>query len=424
MAKIKEINAREILDSRGVPTIEAKLILDNNAEVIASASSGESLGKYEGVELRDNDLSRYDGRGVLKAVSYINTLLRPKLIGADPEKQADIDFWLIKADGTPNRSRLGVNTMSVVSQLMLKASACVHNVDLYTYINSYFNATYKKQIALENIPAPIFNMINGGKHGTKNLEFQEFQFIPSSAYSFDQALELGVSVYNTLKTVLDYRNAGVSVSDEGGFTPNLLTNTDALEVMKEALIQKKINIGVDAFLGLDIAASQFSNKEKYPLKDKPAALTPQAYVEYLVDIIKQFNILVVEDPIHEEDPSQWKKISELIGSTADIVGDDFIAGDKAKLVQAIKDKTCSGVVVKFNQVATMSEIFELINLAKDGHIKIIFSQRLGETNDDILADFAVGIQAHFVKFGAPVRGERVSKYNRLLEIYGILNKKK
>lgn len=416
MAKIKKITAREILDSRGIPTIQGQLELDNGHFLYASASSGESLGKYEAVELRDKNEARYAGKGVTQAVNYINDLLSPKLVGISPERQQDVDFWLLKADGSNNRSVLGTNTISVISQLLLKSAADNSGLPLYKYISTYFNKAYKKNIVIEKVPSPIFNIINGGKHGTKNLEFQEFQLIPSTAMQFSKSLEMAANIYNTLKNVLDYRNAGISVSEEGGFTPNLLTNNDALEIMKESLVQNKIQLGVDAFLGLDIAASQFMKNDKYALKDKPAPLSVVEYMEYLNEIIKKYSLIVVEDPLSDEDFPNWHKLTEQIGINTYIVGDDFIAGNKERLVKAVADKACSAIVLKFNQVATLSELFEVVNLAKDANIKLIFSQRLGETNDSIIADIAVGIQADFVKFGAPVRGERVAKYNRLLEI--------
>jgi enolase len=248
------------------------------------------------------------------------------------------------------------------------------------------------------------------------LEFQEFQLIPSTALKFKNSLEMAVTVYNTLKSVLDYRNAGVSVSDEGGFTPNLLTNSDALDVLVEALSQKKIKLGVDAFIGLDIASSQFAQGSQYPLKDKPTPLAADSYISFLKEISQKYNVLVLEDALIEEDYAGWKKLNEAIGANTYIAGDDFTAGNKERLNRAINEKACSAVIVKYNQVATVSQILEFVNVAQEGGIKTIFSQRLGETNDDIIADFAVGIQANFVKFGAPVRGERVSKYNRLLEI--------
>lgn len=422
MAKIKKIIAREILDSRGVPTIEGKLILDNDKTVTAIASSGESRGKYEGVELRDSDENRYDGLGVKKAVSYINDMIGPKLISVSPEKQTDVDYWLIAADGTENRSQLGVNTLLTISQLILKAAALQQNLPLYKYFNSLYNQTFKKQIPLEKISAPIFCLINGGKHGAKNLEFQEFQIIPSSSSNFSQSLQLGVEIYHNLKKVLDYRNAGITVSEEGGFAPNLLTNIDGLEIIRETLLQKRHQLGVDIFLGVDLAASNFYKNGRYVIKDRASPLSTNEYIEYLVGINKEYSLLVMEDPIEEEDFENWKKINSKLGSNTYIVGDDFIAGNKKRLLRAINEKAASSIVIKFNQVSTITEMLEIINLAKEANFKIIFSHRTGETNDPITADLAVGIQADFVKFGAPVRGERVAKYNRLLEIEEEINR--
>jgi len=416
MVKIKKIIASEILDSRGFPTIEGRLILDNDKEVIATASSGESRSKYEGVEIRDLDENRYDGLGVKKAVSYINDLIGPKLIGVSPEEQIDIDYWLIKADGTENKSLLGVNTLMTVSQLILKASAIQQNLPLYKYFNSLYNQTFKKQLSIEKIPAPIFCLINGGKHGAKNLEFQEFQIIPSTSLNFSGSLQLAVEMYHGLKKVLDYRNAGTTVSEEGGFAPNLLTNIDGLEVLRETLLQKKHQLAADVFLGLDLAASQFYKNGRYIIKDKANPLTVSEHIEYLHEINKEYSLLLLEDPIDEEDFENWRKINSQLGSNTYIVGDDLIAGNKKRLLRAINEKAASAVVIKFNQTSTISEMLEIINLAKTSNFKIIFSHRLGETNDPIIADLAVGIQADFVKFGAPVRGERVAKYNRLLEI--------
>ena len=242
MAAIKKIIAREILDSRGVPTIEGKLILDNDKAVTAVASSGESRGKFEGLELRDTDAERYNGMGVSKAVSYINDLIAPKLAGVPIEKQIDIDYWLQHADGTENFSILGVNTASVISQLVLKANALNSGLPIYKYVNEVFCKAFNTTIPLSRVPSPIFCMINGGKHGSKNLEFQEFQIIPSTANKFSTSLEIAGKVYASLKQILDYRNAGISVSEEGGFAPNLLTNVDSLELIKETLIQKKIKL--------------------------------------------------------------------------------------------------------------------------------------------------------------------------------------
>lgn len=420
MAQISKIIAREILDSRGLPTIEAKLILKTGEEVVAQASSGESLGKHEGAELRDADPSRYNGLGVKKAVSFINDLIGPKLVGANPEKHVDIDYWLLKADGTKNKSRLGVNTILTVSQLLFKAAAMSAHQPLFQFANSECNKFSREKITIERLPSPIFNLINGGKHGSTNLEFQEFHIIPSTSTKFSEALAQGSDIYHSLKSVLDYRNVSTSVSEEGGFTPNLLTNTDALEVIKETIVQKKLKLGVDIFFGLDCASSHFFKSGKYALKDKPQALSPDDYVQFMIGLASQYNILVLEDPLDQEDDAYWKKITEKIGASTYIAADDFTSGDVELMQKALKENACNAVVLKFNQVGTITELFEITNLLKQHKVKIIFSQRLGETTDSIIADLAVGIAADFVKFGSPARGERVVKYNRLLEIETML----
>lgn len=416
MAKIKKILSREILDSRGVPTIEVKLTLDNDKSVIAAASSGESIGKYEGAELRDDDMTRFNGLGVRKAVSYINDYIGPKLIGVSCERQIDIDYWLLKIDTTPNKSVIGVNTMIALSQAVLKAAATDMGLSYYIYINQIFNQYFKSSFPIKKIPSPIFNMINGGKHGIKNLEFQEFQIIPLTSLTFEKALQMGVEIYYHIKKVLEYRNVTVSVSDEGGFTPFLLTNYDALAFMREVLVEKKMILGVNVFIGLDVAASHFCKDRKYIIKDRSIPLKADEYIDFLIEMNKEFKILVLEDPIEQEDFASWKKINEKIGVNTYVVADDFLAGNKPRILKALKEKTCSGVLIKLNQMATISETMEVINLVKQAGLKLVFSHRLGETNDSFIADFAVGAQVDFIKFGAPVRGERVAKYNRLLEI--------
>lgn len=416
MSTIKQITAREILDSRGYPTLEAKLVMDSGETVTAQAPSGESLGKFEGTELRDRTETRYAGMGVLRAASYITDLIGPKLVGVDVTRQTDIDAWLVKADGSKDSSKLGVNTIMTVSQLVLKAAAASHKQPMYRYFNSLYNSQFEEKITLEKMPSPVINMINGGKHGTKNLEFQEFHIIPSTSLSFAKALEVGASLYLAVKNVLEYRNAGISVSEEGGFTPNLLTNGDALEVMRETVISQKMNLGVDVFFGLDCAPSFYYKKGKYVVKDMPQPLSVDEYVNFMLELVNKYTILFLEDPIDEEDYDGWKKIMEKTGEKTYVVGDDFVAGNHERLAKAIKEKACNSILVKFNQVPTISDILTYVNTIKKAGHKVIFSHRLGETTDTIIADLAVAIQADFVKFGAPVRGERVAKYNRLLEI--------
>lgn len=416
MAKIQKIQSREILDSRGIPAIEAEVILDNGKSAVAISTSGESLGKYEGVELRDKNDNRYGGTGVKTAVSYINDLIGPKLVGVDPTTQVEIDQWLVKADGTDNKSRLGVNTIMLISQLVLKAAAVELGVPCYRYVNSLFTKITGKKITLERIPALIVNVLNGGKHGTRNLEFQEFHIIPSTSLSYSRSLQFAVEAYRSLRQVLEYRNAGIAVSDEGGFVPSLLTNIDALEIIKESLVQKKAHLGVDVYLGIDLAASQFFSGGRYQLKDRQQPLKIDEYIDFLMYINKEYSILVLEDPVEQEDFAGWKMLNEKVGANTYVVGDDFLAGRKSRLLKAIKEKACSAILVKFNQAGTITEMFETIAAATEANFKVIFSHRLGESNDSVIADIAVGTQADFVKFGAPVRGERVAKYNRLLQI--------
>jgi enolase len=289
-------------------------------------------------------------------------------------------------------------------------------IPIYQFINNQYSVASKTNTVVAKIPSPIFNMINGGKHGSTNLDFQEFHVIPPTSISFAKALELGGDVYSTLKKILDYRNASIAVSEEGGFTPNLLSNIDALELLKEAISQRKLKLGIDVFIGLDCAANHYYKNGKYLIKDKPQPVTKEEYIQFLLERVGEYNILILEDPLEEEDFDGWKKITEGIGSKTYIVADDFATGDNQLVKKALEQSACNAVIVKFNQVATITELLELTHILKQKNTKIVFSQRLGETTDSIIADIAVGIGADFVKFGSPVRGERVVKYNRLLEI--------
>lgn len=420
MALIKKITAREILDSRGVPTIEGVLVTQDDIEVRAQVPSGESLGKHEGVELRDGDPNHYVGQGVLHAVSYINDAIAPKLVGANTTMQNEIDAWLLKADGTPNYKKLGVNTLGIVSQLILKASAAEAKMPLYQYINQLFQSVYQQQTPLSKVPSPIFNMINGGKHGTKNLDFQEFHLVPSTSKNYKTTLEFAVAAYNGLKNLFEERNADVSVSEEGGFTPNLFTNTEAFDIIKEVLMSRHLKLGEDIYMGADCAPDYFYKNNRYTVRDQAASLDVKEYIDFLVTSVSTYNMLILEDPLIEDDFNGWAEITRQLGNQTYIVGDDFIAGNYERLQKAAEARACNAVLVKFNQVATISEMFKLIASIRKVGMKVIVSHRLGETTDATIADIAVGIQADFVKFGSPARGERIAKYNRMLEISEIL----
>ncbi|MEN9328589.1 MAG: hypothetical protein RI947_1397 [Candidatus Parcubacteria bacterium] len=416
MANIKKIHAYEIIDSRGMPTIEAVLLLDNGKEVSASIPAGSSIGKYEALELRDGDAERFSGMGVSKAVSYINELIAPKLVGISPQKQREVDSWLIKADGTPNKSHLGANTVLAISTLFTKAAAADLGIPLYKYIAQLYKSLFNDEIVIEKIPSPIFGVINGGKHANNSLEFQEFQIIPSSSYSFGKAFQTGVEIFHELKNVLEYRNANISVGEEGGFTPNFSTNLDALEVINETVTQKNMKIGFDIFLGLDIAASHFYKDERYIVKEKPHPLRKDEYMDFLMQVTANYSILVMEDPLYQDDWDGWKKLFNTLSEKIYLVGDDLLSTNKDRLTRAIKENACSAILIKPNQIGTITETLEVVNIARKNNFSYQVSHRSGETTDTFIADFAVGIQADFVKFGAPSRGERVVKYNRLWQI--------
>lgn len=416
MGKIKKIYAYEIIDSRGYPTIEGRLLLDNGVSVITSIPAGTSRGKSEALELRDNDQNRFDGMGVSKAVSYINELIAPKLIGLSPLKQEEVDMWLIKADGTENKSKLGGNTILTVSQLFVKAAAADLKVDLFRYINSLYQSLFKASIKIDRLPNPIFNIINGGKHANNNLEFQEFQVIPSSSFSFTEAYRIGIEVYHELQRVLAYRNANISVGEEGGFAPNFPTNLDAIEILNETIAQKNLKMGLDVFLGLDVAASHFYREGKYHIKDKPHPLKTAEFTDFIYKLTTNYSILILEDPLHEDDWQGWSDFNQKISKNIYLVGDDILTTNKERLRRAIREKTCTSVLVKPNQIGTITETLEVIDLARKNNFNYIVSHRSGETNDSFIADFAVGVQADFVKFGASARGERLAKYNRLWQI--------
>lgn len=418
---IKEITAREILDSRGNPTVEAMVILEDGSSGVAAVPSGASLGKYEAVELRDGDPNRYQGLGVQRAVDNITQIIGPKLIGLDVARQAEIDGTMISLDGTKDKSRLGANSILAVSLAVAGASANAEKIALYRYLNTLFSGILPTSI--ERMPTPTFNIINGGKHGAGNLDFQEFHVVPARTKPYHLCLRMGEEIYQELKKVLIYRNAIHSVGDEGGFAPNLFTNLDALEAIIEAIKQTLYVFGREIFLGLDVAATHFRQKEGYKIKDRSTIMGPNEFVDYLKDLNSQYHLLILEDPLDEDDWENWQKLTTLLGGETLVVGDDLLATNLERLKIAIEKKACTAILVKPNQVGTLTETLEVVKTARQGGLQIIVSHRSGETNDTFVADLAVAVAAEYVKFGAPARGERVAKYNRLLEIESELTKK-
>lgn len=409
---IYSVTAREILDSRGNPTVETTVILSSGYRGTASVPAGASIGKYEAVELRDNDEKRYGGMGVLTAVKNVNETIAQKIRGMDAMNQGSIDKIMVDLDGTPNKSKLGANAILSVSLAVAVAAAAHRRMPLYKYLNTLVGV----QMPILKIPTPTFNVINGGKHGAGNLDFQEFQIIPASNKRYSQGLEIGAEVYQAVKKILVYRNAVHSVGDEGGFAPNLLTNIEAIEILYEAVKNTQYKFGYDLFFGLDVAASYFKTDHGYQIKDKSAAYQGNEFIEYFRSMNEKYKLLLLEDALDEDDWSGWTSMTQILGHDMLIVGDDLLATNRTRLERAIKEKACSAILMKPNQIGTLSEFLAVALLARQAGIKIIVSHRSGETNDTFVADLAVGIQADYVKFGAPARGERVAKYNRLLSI--------
>lgn len=414
MAKIAKIWAREILDSRSIPTVEAICQTDTGHMAVSSVPGGTSTGTHESLELRDKDQNRYLGKGVLKAVENVNAVLGPALVGMDPTDQQAIDQKLIELDGTKNKSKYGANAILAVSEVVTKAASFVSGKSLYLWIHEICTGLgLQSQV---KVPTPIFNMINGGLHGAGNLDFQEFHMIPATTKIFSDSIRMGSEIYMTLGKDLERRGAIHSVGDEGGYAPNLFTNADALEVLFEAIKQTHYQMGRDVFLGLDVAASVFFKDGTYVIRDKSTPLNDDALLEYYKGINSQYHPALLEDPFSEDTWESWKKLYSEFKGQVTIVGDDLLATNPERVDRAIKENACDAILVKPNQIGTVTETIAVINMARKAGWKVVVSHRSGETNDWFIADFAVGVGADYAKFGAPARGERVVKYNRLLSI--------
>jgi enolase len=418
MAKIKKVMSREILDSRGHPTIETKVILEDDHFGIASVPSGASTGSFEAHELRDGDSLRFSGLGVLKAVNNVVGIIGPKIIGIEASDQERVDKTLISLDGTENKQNLGANAILSVSIACAKAQAASLQLPVYRYIAEVI---IKKKDKSYRIPTPLFNIMNGGKHGGGNLEFQEFLITPSQVKPYPLGLQIGAEVYYSLKKVLDYKNAIHSVGDEGGYAPNLYTNADALEIITEAISQTPYTLGKDVFLGIDVAAGYFMNNEKqYVIKDRSNPMNSFELIEFYKDLASRYLLLLLEDPLADEEWQGWTEITKTLGNQQLIISDDLTVTNKKRLEKAIQTKAANAILTKPNQIGTITETLEVVRIAMEAKWKIIMSHRSGETTDDFIADLAVAVGADYAKFGAPARGERVVKYNRLLEIYNSL----
>lgn len=414
MAKITHIWAREILDSRSTPTIEAALSLDTNHVTLSSVPSGSSTGSHEAHELRDGDLERFKGKGVLRAVATINQVIAPALVGMDPTNQLEIDNKLIEIDGTENKSSLGANSLLAVSEVVTKAGAIASGTSLYKY-----TSVLASKIGLQpkiHLPVPIFNMINGGMHGAGNLDFQEFFVIPVSSKTYSNGLRMASEIYTTLGENLARRGAIHSVGDEGGYAPNLFTNADALEIIVDTIKQTTYNLGTDLVLGLDVAANSIFKNGSYQIRDKSSPMDETSFIEYFKNLNETYHLAILEDPLQEDAWTGWVHLTEALKDQTVVVGDDLLATNPKRIAKAIIQKAGSAAIIKPNQIGTVTETLKVIKLAKDAGWKVVVSHRSGETNDWFIADFAVGVGADYVKFGAPARGERLAKYNRLLAV--------
>jgi len=414
MAKITHIWSREILDSRGIPTVETACMLESGQVGVSSVPAGTSTGTHEALELRDINNPRYLGQGVAQAVRNVNSVLGPAVVGMDPTDQVGIDKKLISMDGTENKSKYGANAILSISEVVTKCASMAVNQPLYSWVYSLANKIGINQKI--KIPIPLFNMINGGKHGAGNLDFQEFWVVPASNKSFAEGLQIGAEIYQTIGANLARRGAIHSVGQEGGYAPNLFTNTDAFEVFVESIKETKYSLGLDVFLGLDVAANTFYKDGLYTIKDKSSGMDDVAFLEFYKSLFSQFKLAIVEDAFYEDDWDSWKRLTSEMSNDLIVVGDDLLATNLKRVKKAIEEKSCNGAVIKPNQIGTVSETLNVVKAAKDAGWKIVVSHRSGETNDSFIADFAVGIAADYIKSGAPARGERVAKYNRLAAI--------
>jgi enolase len=405
---IVEIKAREILDSRGNPTIEVDVYLESGAMGRAAVPSGASTGENEAIELRDKDETRYLGKGVLKAVENVNNIIADELEGWDALDQVGIDRFLIQLDGTPNKSRLGANAILGVSLAVAKAAANHLGLPLYRYIGG---------VNAKVLPVPLMNILNGGKHADNNVDIQEFMIVPVNAPSFSEALRMGVEVFHSLKSVLKSKGYNTAVGDEGGFAPNLKSNIEAIEVILEAIEKSGYKAGKDVFLALDPAASEFYEDGKYIFfKSDKSEKTPEQMVKFYEELVKQYPIISIEDGMSEHDWEGWKMLTEALGEKIQLVGDDIFVTNIEIFSKGIEKGIANSILIKLNQIGTLTETLDCIELAKRNGYTAVISHRSGETEDTTIADLAVGTNAGQIKTGSASRTDRVAKYNQLLRI--------
>jgi enolase len=407
MLLIKDIKAREILDSRGWPTLEAEVVLSDGSSGRAAVPSGASTGRHEAVELRDGDAARFSGKGVLRAVANVNEIIAPGLAGLPADDQPTVDQRLIELDGTANKSKLGANAILAASLAAAKAAAVSKGQPFYRYLGD--DSNYR-------LPVPLLNILNGGRHAADSTDFQEFMVVPAGATSFSQALRMGAEVYHSLKAVLKDRGLNTSVGDEGGFAPALSSNKEALELIMMAISQAGYEPGRDCFLALDPAASEFYRDGKYVLAREGLALTSEQMVEFYVNWVADYPIISIEDGLAEDDWDGWRLLTQRLGDKVQLVGDDLYVTNIDRLRRGIEQTASNSILIKPNQIGTLTETVAAVRMAKDVDWTAVVSHRSGETEDTTIADLAVGLDTGQIKTGAPARTERTAKYNRLLRI--------
>ena len=414
MSKISNVNAIQVFDSRGIPTIACEIKLDNGICASAMVPSGASTGSKEALELRDSD-SNYHGKGVLNAISNINNKLGPLLIGKESENQIDIDRILIDYDGTDDKSSMGANAILAISLASSHVAAKNKKVNLY----EHFSSIYKDITGKANkysIPMPMFNILNGGEHADNNVDIQEFMIVPSGAKDFTQIMKWSTEIYHNLKEILLSKNYSTAVGDEGGFAPNLNSNEEAIELIIESIKASKLNPGDDVSIALDCAASEFFDGNNYFLKGENKKYTYAEFTNYLDNLITQYPISSIEDAMDENDIEGWKLVTDKLGKKCQLVGDDLFVTNKKIFLEGIKHKLANSILIKFNQVGTITETIGTIDCARENGYKCVISHRSGETEDTTISDLAVGLGASQIKTGAPCRSDRIAKYNRLLWI--------
>lgn len=408
---IEDVFAREILDSRGNPTIEVDVFLEDGSRGRAAVPSGASTGTHEAIELRDGEADRYMGKGVRQAVENVNCEIGPEIIGMSAFEQAKIDMAMIELDGTPNKGRLGANAILGVSMAVAKAAAISLDMPLYQYLGG-FNA--------KQLPVPMMNILNGGKHADNNMDIQEFMIMPVGAASFAQALQMSVEVYHTLKSVLKEKKLSTAIGDEGGFAPNLKSNEEAIQIIVAAIEKAGYKPGRDIFIALDTAASEIYKDGKYHLEGEGLVKTSAEMVDFYVQLVEKYPIISIEDGLAEDDWNGWKLMTEKLGGKIQIVGDDLFVTNTERLARGIETGTANSILIKVNQIGTLTETFDTIEMAKRAGYTAVVSHRSGETEDSTIADIAVATNAGQIKTGAPARTDRVAKYNQLLRIEEML----